>query len=84
MDVVKFDLETLPKEQRIALALKAHEDRKGKPSLKKAAKMYSIGYSTLRDRKNSAILKAEASQAMQRLSPVEEEVLRDWILKLAS
>jgi len=81
---IEFDMEPISKAQRTALAYQAWIDGNGKLSMQKAAAMYGIGYSTLRSCINGAIPKAEASQAMQRLSVGEEEALQDWLLHLAS
>ena len=77
-------LEDLPKDIRIALAHKAWIDAKGKLSQNKAARIFGVSPSTLKDRIAGAILKAIASQAMQRLTIAEEDAIRDWILELLS
>ena len=74
----------IPYEERLQLAQKTWKENNGAISVTKAADMYRVKKSTLRDRINGAIPKAEASQNMQRLSPEEEEALASWILLLAS
>jgi helix-turn-helix, Psq domain/Tc5 transposase DNA-binding domain len=78
-----FDVSALDKPQRIALAHQAWKESKGQLSMRKAATKFGVSYSTLQDRiKNGAISKAEANQAMQRLSVREEQALRGWVLQV--
>ncbi|SLM33856.1 transposase tan1-aspergillus niger [Lasallia pustulata] len=44
-------------------------DKEDPPSLHKVGESHNVAYSTLRDRKNGAISKKEANQAMQKLTP---------------
>ncbi|SLM40197.1 HTH CenpB-type DNA-binding domain [Lasallia pustulata] len=59
-------------------------DQEDPPSLHKVAESHNVAYSTLRDRKNGAISKKEANQAMQKLTPVEEDVIALWVTTLAT
>jgi len=52
--------------------------------VRKIARSHGVPNSTLQDRINGAVSKKEANQAKQRLSPSEEDTLRDWMLELAS
>jgi len=79
----------LSKAVRIDLAYQAwkdankHDPRKKQLSIKKAARIFGVSYTTLYDRIHGAIPKALANQAMQRLTIAEEEAIRDWLLDLA-
>ena len=59
-------------------------DQEDPPSLHKVAESHNVAYSTLRDRKNGSISKKEANQAMQKLTPVEEDVIALWVTTLAT
>jgi hypothetical protein len=83
-DNSEIEFPTISYEERLQLAHKIWRESDGTMSIVKAANMYGVKKSTLRDRIKGAIPKAEASQNMQRLSPGEEEALVDWILLLAS
>jgi hypothetical protein len=72
------------KTERIELAHIAWRDANGQLSIKKAARIFGISYSTLRGRINGAVSKQQANQAMQRLTVAEEEAIRDWLLSMAS
>ena len=72
---------------RIELALEAWKQGQHtapKISTRYVAKVYRIAKSTLIDRINKAKSKKEACELMQRISPREEEALRDWIIQLAA
>lgn len=75
--------EELPYQERMLLAHKAYIDGRGDPTILNAAQTFGVNYSTLYGRIHGSIPKAQASQAMQRLSPAEEEAIRDWILDLS-
>ncbi|SLM34487.1 hypothetical protein LPUS_03257 [Lasallia pustulata] len=60
------------------------KDQEDPPSLHKVAKGHNIAYSTLRHRKNGVILKKEANQAMQKLTPIEEDVIALWVTTLTT
>jgi hypothetical protein len=79
-----LDLPELPMSVRINLAYQAWIMYRGTIPVRKIARSYSVPNSTLLDRKNGAVSKKEANQAKQRLSPSEEDALRDWMLELAS
>ena len=53
-------------------------------SLREAARLQGVVWETLRDRKNGAISKKAANQAMQKLTPLKEDVLVSYIVVLAS
>src|SRR6266480_1859128 len=78
------DLPELPKDERISLAHKAWKDANGQLSIKKAARIFGVSWTTLQGRINGAVSKAQAGQMRQRLSVAEEEVIRDWLLDLSS
>ena len=80
----EIEFPTIPYEDRLQLAHKIWKQGNGAISIAKAANIHGVSKSTLRDRINGAIPKAEASQNMQRLSPGEEEALASWMLLLAS
>ena len=80
----EIEFPTIPYEDRLQLAHKIWKQDNGAISIAKAANIHGVSKSTLRDRINGAIPKAEASQNMQRLSPGEEEALASWMLLLAS
>src|SRR5436190_1389619 len=72
----------LSKAVRIDLAHQAWKDANGQLSLEKAARIFGISPTTLHGRIHGALSKAQASQAMQRLTVAEEEAIRDWLLEL--
>jgi helix-turn-helix, Psq domain len=74
----------LSKAMRIDLAHQAWKNANGKLSMKKAARIFGVSFSTLQGQINGAIPKAQASQAMQRLTVGEEEAICDWLLELSS
>ncbi|SLM37042.1 HTH CenpB-type DNA-binding domain [Lasallia pustulata] len=59
-------------------------DQEDPSSLHKVAESHKVAYSTLRDRKNGVIVKKEANQAMQKLTPVEEDIIALWVTTLAT
>jgi hypothetical protein len=67
----------LPKDVRIALAHQAWIDAKGSLTKGKAARIFGVSPSTLKDRIASAIPKALASQVMQRLTVAKEQAMRN-------
>jgi hypothetical protein len=82
--VDQFYLPDVPKNERLLLA---HEYwfRNQPPSISIAelARKYGVSRSTLDDRiKRGVVPRAEANQAMQRLSPGEEQALVLWICQL--
>ena len=78
------DLPDLAKAVRIDLAHQAWKNANGQLAMKKAARTFGVNYSTLHNRIHGAVSKAQASQAMQRLTVAEEEAIRDWLLDLSS
>src|SRR5256885_27154 len=78
------DQPDLPKAVRIDLAHRAWKDASGELPIRKAASTFGVSESTLRGRINGAVPKAQASQAMQRLTVAEEGAIRDWLLDLSS
>jgi hypothetical protein len=73
-------------EERIGLAFDAWRQGQSQPkppSGRSLAKLFRISKTTLQRRIDRVPSKKEASQAIQRLSPGEEEALRDWIIQLA-
>ena len=75
--------EELPYQERMLLAHKAYIDGRGHLAILGATQTFGVNYSTLYGRIHGSILKAQASQAMQRLSPTEEQAIWDWILDLS-
>src|SRR6266516_81562 len=72
------DTPDLPNAVRIDLAHKAWKDANGELHIRKATRTFGVSESTLRGRIKGAVPKAQASQAMQRLTVAEEEAIRDW------
>jgi hypothetical protein len=69
---------------RIDLAHQAWIDAKGELTISTACRGFGVNPSTLHGRIYSAIPKALASQAMQRLTVLEEKAIQNWLLDLAS
>jgi hypothetical protein len=74
----------LSKAERIDLAFQAWKDANGQLSMRRAARIFGVSWTTLQGRIKGACPKAQASQAMQRLSVAEEDAIRDWLLELSS
>lgn len=79
------ELDALPQEERIQLAIKAINNSSRKPdgtpslSARQAALAFNIPRSTLTDRLNGKPTRSEAHAHEQALTPVQEEVLVEWI-----
>lgn len=52
------------------------------PSIKKTAEHYGVPYSTLKDRLKGAKSHQQAYTNLQKLSPAEEKVIKEFIYKL--
>ena len=72
------ELPELPYQERMLLAHKAYIDGRGDLTILGASQTFGVNYSTLYSRIHGAKPKAQASQAMQRLFPAEEEAIRDY------
>ena len=80
-----FDGEELAKPVRIQMAFDAYKAANGTLSLRKAARQHGITFESLRGRVNrGAVSRQQANEDMQRLSALEEDILRDWCTQLES
>ena len=80
------DIPEFSNAERLSLAHQAYLDAGGKGgtlSIRKASRIYRVGYSTLRDRINGAIPDADSCENRQRLTPSEEAAIAEWLLLLA-
>ena len=71
-------------EVRVDLAFNKWKEAQGALSLRKAAKQYSIAYTTLQNRSKGAVSRKEAQQINQRLSVQKEEAIHKWVLQLGA
>src|SRR5579862_4028098 len=74
-DIEDEDPYELPTPVCINLAYKAWIENKGVTSIRNIACSYGVVYSTLQRRINGCISQLEANQAMQRLTPSEEDAI---------
>ncbi|OXV05136.1 hypothetical protein Egran_07096 [Elaphomyces granulatus] len=89
MSFIEFRLDPnvppdLSKAERIGLAFQAWKDANGQLSMRRAARIFDVSWTTPQGRIKGACPKAQASQAMQRLSVAEEDTIRDWLLELSN
>ena len=73
----EIEFSTILYDDRLQLAQETWKQDNSAISIAKTANMHGVSKSMLRDCIHDAILKIEASQNMQRLSPGEEEALAD-------
>ncbi|KAL8350104.1 hypothetical protein RB601_001398 [Gaeumannomyces tritici] len=76
-------MDSQSKESRVILALPAIENDP-KISMRAAAKLYNIPYSTLNDRRHGRIVRSDSMSNSRKLIESEEEALVKYILELDS
>src|SRR5271170_3508751 len=82
-DDIVFEVPEFSNAERLDMSHRAWQRPDRTMSIRKIAKVYGVSQSTLQKQTKGTISKAEANQALQRLSPGEEDCLRDWCMQLA-
>ncbi len=70
--------------KRLNDAVKAYEDAEGSLSITQAAYVYAVSKATLYCRINSCRNQGSYGISKQRLTPEEEESIKNWVLKIQS
>ncbi|KAF7335145.1 DDE-domain-containing protein [Mycena venus] len=71
------DLEHLPHEKRIQLAVAASQS--GRMSQRKAAQYYRVPRTSVQDRANGVLIRSDAHLHERKLTKAQEDVLAEWI-----
>jgi transposase-like protein len=75
----------IPKAERYKHAIKTYHETKDdidRPSVREIARRWGVNHATLNNRVRGKRTRKDAHEAMQRLSPGEEECLVEWIQQL--